>query len=107
MAPPAPSPPRAAAAEAAPLRRCASAQARARPQASSSHINKWDDLFQTLTRPDDLRAYLTSNLSSGASDSPQQTTLRTQVELLTGTLQVDLSLLKVSEVAESFIMPME
>ena len=56
---------------------------------------RWDSLFQALTRPDDLRDYLER---MGPSHGP----LRTQIDLLTGTLQVDLSLLKVSEVAESF-----
>ena len=56
---------------------------------------RWDSLFQALTRPDDLREYLER---TGSSHGP----LRTQIELLTGTLQVDLSLLKVAEVAESF-----
>ena len=56
---------------------------------------RWDTLFQALTRPDDLREYLER---MGPAHGP----LRTQIELLTGTLQVDLSLLKVAEVAESF-----
>ena len=60
--------------------------------ASSSHFNRWDALFQALMRPADLRAYLEEMGQQGA----------TQIELLTGTLQVDLALLKVSEVAESF-----
>ena len=63
--------------------------------AASSQISKWDDLFQALTKPDDLKGYLTQG-------EVPQSTLRTQIELLTGTLQVDLALLKVNEVAESF-----
>ena len=61
---------------------------------------RWDALFQALTRPVDLRRYLESMIQQeeGAQHGP----LRTQIELLTGTLQVDLSLLKVAEVAESF-----
>ena len=59
------------------------------------HNYSWDSLFQALTRPDDLRDYLER---TGSSSGP----LRTQIELLTGTLQVDLTLLKVAEVAESF-----
>ena len=62
---------------------------------SAGHNYRWDSLFQALTRPDDLREYLER---SGTSTGP----LQTQTELLTGTLQVDLSLLKVAEVAESF-----
>jgi len=61
---------------------------------------RWDALFQALTRPTDLRLYLENMIQQeeGARHGP----LRTQIELLTGTLQVDLSLLKVAEVAESF-----
>ena len=29
---------------------------------SSLQASKWDDLFQALTRPDDLKAYLVRNL---------------------------------------------
>jgi hypothetical protein len=66
---------------------------------SSLQASKWDDLFQALTRPDDLKAYLVRNLNP---EGTGQSALRTQIELLTGTLQVDLALLKVNEVAESF-----
>jgi len=66
---------------------------------SSLQASKWDDLFQALTRPDDLKAYLVRNLNP---EGTRQSALRTQIELLTGTLQVDLALLKVNEVAESF-----
>ena len=66
---------------------------------SSLQASKWDDLFQALTRPDDLTAYLVRNLNP---EGTGQSALRTQIELLTGTLQVDLALLKVNEVAESF-----
>ena len=57
------------------------------------HSHRWESLFQALTRPEELRDYL-EHQAGGP--------LRTQIELLNGTLQVDLSLLKVSEVAESF-----
>ena len=30
---------------------------------SSLQASKWDDLFQALTRPDDLKAYLVRNLN--------------------------------------------
>ena len=61
---------------------------------------RWDALFQALTRPSDLRKYLETMVpqESASEHGP----LRTQIELLTGTLQVDMSLLKVAEVAESF-----
>ena len=59
---------------------------------SSLQASKWDDLFQALTRPDDLKAYLVRNLNP---EGTGQSALRTQIELLTGTLQVDLALLKV------------
>ena len=68
---------------------------------TSLQASKWDDLFQALTRPDDLKAYLVRNLHPDGRTLPQSA-LRTQIELLTGTLQVDLALLKVNEVAESF-----
>ena len=66
----------------------------------SSHFNRWDALFQALTRPADLRVYLQQ--MGPQEDGSRSGPLRTQIELLTGTLQVDLALLKVSEVAESF-----
>lgn len=61
---------------------------------------RWDALFQALTRPTDLRQYLESMVQQ--EEGSQHGPLRTQIELLTGTLQVDLALLKVAEVAESF-----
>lgn len=67
------------------------------PRGGSSY--KWDALFQALTRPADLRRYLETMALGDASCGDA---LRTQIELLTGTLQVDTSLLKVAEVAESF-----
>ena len=53
-----------------------------------------DALFQALTRPADLRAYLETMVPQevGSRSGP----LRMQIELLAGTLQVDLSLLKVT-----------
>ena len=68
--------------------------------ANSASVSRWDDLFQALTRPDELKAYLEQSLAS--SDNPRQSVLQTQIDLLAGTLQVDVSLLKVNEVAESF-----
>ena len=69
--------------------------------ARDGHSNyRWDALFQALTRPADLRRYLETMVPH--EEGPGQGPLRTQIELLTGTLQVDLALLKVNEVAESF-----
>lgn len=68
--------------------------------ANSASVSRWDDLFQALTRPDELKTYLVQNL--GAATEGTQSTLRTQIDLLTGTLQVEEALLKVNEVAESF-----
>eukprot|EP00966_Prymnesium_polylepis_P273684 6322482-Prymnesium_polylepis.1 len=67
---------------------------------NSASVSRWDDLFQALTRPNELKQYLEQSLSS--SDGPRQSVLQTQIDLLVGTLQVDVSLLKVNEVAESF-----
>ena len=51
-------------------------------------------LFQALTRPADLRRYL--ELMTPQENGPRHGPLRTQIDLLTGTLQVDVSLLKVA-----------
>ncbi|KOO33434.1 hypothetical protein Ctob_008174 [Chrysochromulina tobinii] len=67
---------------------------------SGSAFNRWDQLFQALTRPEDLRAYLEQ--MAPLEQGPRQGALRTQIELLTGTLQLEIALLRVSEVAESF-----
>jgi hypothetical protein len=66
---------------------------------SSSQTSKWDDLFQALTKPEDMRAYLEHN---SQQDGDRQSTLELQCELLVGTVQVEPTLLKLSEVAESF-----
>ena len=50
-----------------------------------------EDLFDALTKPDELKAYLQRSNS-----------LEIQVELLCSTLRVDAALLKVGEVGESF-----
>ncbi|KAL1530928.1 hypothetical protein AB1Y20_001819 [Prymnesium parvum] len=65
--------------------------------ANSASVSRWDDLFQALTRPHDLKQYLEQS-----SDTSRQSVLQTQIALLAGTLQVDVSLLKVNDVAESF-----
>ena len=67
---------------------------------SGSAFTRWDQLFQALTRPEDLRAYLEQ--MAPLEQGPRQGPLRTQIELLTGTLQLEIALLRVSEVAESF-----
>ena len=67
---------------------------------SGSAFNRWDQLFQALTRQEDLRAYLEQ--MAPLEQGPRQGALRTQIELLTGTLQLEIALLRVSEVAESF-----
>ena len=61
---------------------------------------KWDGLFQALTKPDELKSYLEANLK--LQEGQQESSLQTQLRLLSGTLQVDRALLKVPEVAESF-----
>ena len=68
--------------------------------ASSTSVSRWDDLFQALTRPEDLKQYLEQALTPSGDERPS--VLQTQVDLLAGTLQVEASLLKVNEVAESF-----
>lgn len=67
---------------------------------NSAFISRWDDLFQALTRPEDLKRYLEQSLAP--SEGRSQSVFETQIELLAGTLQVDVSMLKVNEVAESF-----
>ncbi|KAL3893237.1 MAG: hypothetical protein SGPRY_014368 [Prymnesium sp.] len=66
---------------------------------NSASVSSWDDLFQALTRPNDLKRYLEENLPF---EPARQSVFQTQIDLLAGTLQVDVSLLKVNEVAESF-----
>ena len=49
---------------------------------SSLQASKWDDLFQALTRPDDLKAYLVRNLNP---DGTRQSALRTQASQMVDT----------------------
>ena len=58
---------------------------------SARLVPNCDDLFEALTKPHELKAYLLNSKL-----------LSVQVELLCGTLRVDASLLKVTEVGESF-----
>jgi hypothetical protein len=67
--------------------------------ASRTSSDRWDDLFQALSKPEDMRAYLELN---SQQDGDRQSVLGQQCELLLGTLQVESALLKVSEAAESF-----
>ena len=99
---------------------------------SSSSTSRWDALFQALTKPEDLKAYLQayevqappagtagepgSSSSSGGGGSSSggggggdggdgersASELRMQVHLLRTTLRVDPALLKVQDLAESF-----
>ena len=67
-------------------------QIRAMGNVSSS--SQWDTLFQALTTPEDLRAYLDRHAQPDGD-------LHKTAHLLVGTLHVDISLLRLSEVAES------
>ena len=67
---------------------------------ANSSVSKWDNLFGALTKPEDLRHYVVTN--SLRQPGEKQSMLDVQVELLVNTLQVDMGLLKISEVAESF-----
>ena len=60
-----------------------------------SSLSQWDTLFQALTTPEDLRAYLDRHAQPDGD-------LHKTAHLLVGTLHVDISLLRLSEVAESF-----
>mmetsp|Transcript_52458 Transcript_52458/g.169050 ORF Transcript_52458/g.169050 Transcript_52458/m.169050 type:complete len:155 (-) Transcript_52458:729-1193(-) len=60
-----------------------------------SSLSQWDTLFQALTTPEDLRAYLDRHAQPDGD-------LHKTAHLLVGTLHVDTSLLRLSEVAESF-----
>jgi hypothetical protein len=56
---------------------------------SGSAFNRWDQLFQAFTRPEDVRAYLEQMAS--LEQGPRQGALRTRSELLTGTLQLEIA----------------